>query len=98
MGRLTILDPTAPPAVPVMWTPPRLARSARGLTLGLRLDRSWPCYEVVLDAWEASLRAAGASVERFVVDARVSAAGAQMRDDIDEWRRMVDCAVVGLGN
>jgi hypothetical protein len=109
-GRITILDPraepraehpspaassAAPAAAPaVRGTGPTLA----GLAVGLRLDRSWRSYETVLDVWEPSLRAGGAGVERLVVDARVAGAGDRMRDDLHEWRRLVDCAVVGLGN
>ena len=98
MGRITILDPTAPPAQREPWVAPRLGRSLRGLIVGLRLDRSWPCYDVVLDTWERALIREGARVERFVADARVAAEGARLRDDLDEWSRLVDCAVVGLGN
>jgi hypothetical protein len=98
MGRIVILDPTAPPMDDATWDAPRVGRPLRGLTVGLRLDESWRCYYTVLDAWESLLREAGAEVERFVVHARVATAGAQMRDDLDEWRRLVDCAVVGLGN
>ena len=98
MGRITILDPTAAPVDQPAWTAPRVERGVRGLTVGLRLDRSWRCYDTVLDAWESLFTADGARVARFVVDARVSRAGARMRDDLDEWSRLVDCAVVGLGN
>ncbi len=98
MGRLVVLDPTAPPAAGDTWVAPRLDRGLRGLTIGLRLDRSWRCYEIVLDAWEQLLHADGASVERLVVDARVSGAGEQMRSDLAAWSHLVDCAVVGLGN
>lgn len=95
---LWVLDPTAAPAEIVPWSAPRLDKSLRGLRVGLRLDRSWTSYETVLDVWEPLLREAGAQVTRFTVDARVSAAGAQMRNDLDDWRQLVDCAVVGLGN
>lgn len=98
MGHLVILDPTALPASDDTWVPPRLDRGIRGLTVGLRLDRSWRCYEIVLDAWESLLRRDGAAIERFVIDARVSGAGEQMRSDLAAWSRLVDCAVVGLGN
>ena len=98
MARLVILDPTAPPAGGDTWVAPVLGRGLRGVTVGLRLDRSWRSYESVLDAWEPLLRRDGASVERFVVDARVSGAGEQMRSDLAAWSRLVDCAVVGLGN
>ncbi len=98
MGRLVILDPTAPPAAGDSWVPPRLNGGLQGLTLGLRLDRSWRCYEIVLDAWESLFRRDGAAIQRFVVDARVSGAGEQMRTDLAAWSRLVDCAVIGLGN
>jgi hypothetical protein len=112
-GRLTILDPRAEPraepraghAAPASAAPTAArpagrtaAASLAGRTVGLRLDRSWRSYETVLDVWEPALRAGDADVERVVVDARVAGAGARMRDDLHEWRRLVDCAVVGLGN
>lgn len=98
MDRWLILDPTTPPAATTAWSAPQLARPWRGSTVGLRLDRSWRCYETVVDTWTEMLTADGVGVERFVVDARVSTAGAQMRDERDEWRRRIDAAVVGLGN
>jgi hypothetical protein len=112
--RITILDPRAEPlashpspaaadtadatacAEPAART--TAVGSLAGRTVGLRLDRSWRSYETVLDVWEPALRAGGASVARVVVDARVAGAGERMRDDLHEWRRLVDCAVVGLGN
>ena len=98
MDRWLILDPTAPPAEGTRWVAPRLDRPVRGTTIGLRLDRSWRCYETIVDTWTELLEAAGAVVDRFVVDARVSTAGDRMRDELDDWRARIDAAVVGLGN
>ncbi len=98
MDRWLILDPTAPPAEATRWVAPRLDRPVRGATIGLRLDRSWRCYETVVDTWTELLEASGAVVDRFVVDARVSTAGDRMRDELDDWRARIDAAVVGLGN
>lgn len=106
MGRITVLDPTAEAgdlhaagdATGTTWRPPRLDRPLAGCTIGLRLDRSWPSYDVVVDVWTELLRADGARVERLVVDGRVARAGAQVRNDLAAWRTLVDAAVVGLGN
>ncbi len=101
MGRLIVLDPTTeddPRPTTDEWRAPRLGRSLAGCTVGLRLDRSWPSYEVVVDEWTAMLEADGARVERLVVDGRVATAGVRVRDDLDAWRNLVDAAVVGLGN
>lgn len=107
MGRITVLDPRAEPAAsplasaaehPSEWVSPRLGRPLAGCTVGLRLDRSWRSYEAVLDVWEQMLLAEGARVVRMVVEARVADAGVRTRDDLDAWSRLVDCAVVGLGN
>jgi hypothetical protein len=100
-GRITVLDPRAEQHAAVSIATaavPAAAGSLAGRTVGLRLDRSWRSYETVLDVWEPALRAGGAGVARVVVEARVAGAGDRMRDDLHEWRRLVDCAVVGLGN
>ena len=57
MDRWLILDPTAPPAEGTRWVAPRLDRPVRGTTIGLRLDRSWRCYETIVDTWTELLEA-----------------------------------------
>ena len=98
MGRIRVLDPTALPEDERAAQTFDLGRPLTGVTVGLRLDRSWRSYFVVLDTWEELLVRDGAIVERLVVGERVGAEGERTRNDLDEWSRLVDCAVVGLGN
>jgi hypothetical protein len=69
-----------------------------GTVVGLRLDRSWRSYEVVLEVWQGLLREAGAVPRVLVTGERVGDEGEQTRSDLAEWSKLVDCAVVGLGN
>lgn len=69
-----------------------------GLNVGLRLDRSWRSYFVVIDEWKQRLAADGAQVHVLYTGERVGDEGERTRSDLDEWSRLVDCAVVGLGN
>lgn len=69
-----------------------------GQVVGLRLDRSWRSYEVVLDEWQRLLREAGAIPHVLVTGERVGSEGERTRSDLEEWSKLVDCAVVGLGN
>ena len=98
MGRIRVLDPTALPEDERAADTFDLDRSLAGVTIGLRLDRSWRSYFVVLDTWEELLVRDGATVKRLVVGERVGSEGERTRNDLDDWARLVDCAVVGLGN
>lgn len=93
-----VLDPTAPAAIDRPWSPPPTLAGLHGRTIGLRLDRSWRCYEQIVEVWEQRLAADGAQVARMVVDARVGDAGARTSDRFAAWRAGLDAAVVGLGN
>jgi len=75
-----------------------LGRPVREMTVGLRLDTAWRSYEFVVDEWARRLRSDGADVVTLVTGERAGAAAAKTRTDLDEWSRLVDCAVVGLGN
>jgi hypothetical protein len=97
-GRITILDPTAPPGADEASPTYDLGRSLQGVRVGLRLDRSWRSYEVVLDVWQRRLREDGAIPHVLVVGERVGDEGVQTRNDLDDWSRLVDVGVVGLGN
>jgi len=94
-----ILDPRAP-AVDV--TPVAAVDLDRGLetapVVGLRLDRTWRSFETVVDAWEQHLERDGASTRRLLVGPRTGPAGERTQHAVDEWARLVDCGVVGLGN
>jgi hypothetical protein len=64
----------------------------------LRLDQSWRSYETVLGVWQRLLAADGAIPEVLVVGERVGDEGERTRSDLDEWSRLIDIGVVGLGN
>jgi hypothetical protein len=52
----------------------------------------------VVDEWKQRLAADGAKVQVLYTGERVGHEGETTRSDLDEWSRLVDCAVVGLGN
>ena|SRR5436190_21305638 len=97
-GRITILDPTAPPGADTVSPTYDLGRTLKDVRVGLRLDRSWRSYEIVLDVWQRRLRDDGAIPEVLVVGERIGDEGERTRSDLDEWSRLVDVGVVGLGN
>jgi hypothetical protein len=97
-GTITILDPTAPPGAEAASPTYDLGRSLRGVHVGLRLDRSWRSYEVVLDVWTRRLRDDGALPHLLVVGERVGDEGERTCSDLDEWSRLIEVGVVGLGN
>lgn len=69
-----------------------------GKVVGLRLDMSWRSFETVLDEWQRLVVAAGAQPRLLVTGERIGDEGVQTRADLDEWSRLIDCGVVGLGN
>ena len=75
-----------------------LGRPLAGVTVGLRLDRTWRSYDVVVDVWQTRLAADGARPRVLVTGERVGEAGDRTRSDVDDWSRLVDCGVVGLGH
>ncbi len=96
--RARILVPTPPPEDEATSVTYALGRSVRGATVGLRLDTAWRSYEFVVDEWSRRLADDGAQVATLVTGERAGAAAAKTRTDLDDWSRLVDCAVVGLGN
>ena len=97
-GRMVILDPTAPPGDTSSSPTYDLGRPLTGVRVGLRLDRSWRSYETVLDVWQNLLKRDGAIPDVLVVGERVGPEGERTRNDLDEWSRLIDVGVVGLGN
>ena len=69
-----------------------------GKVVGLRLDEVWRSYVAVVDEWEKLLIADGAIPRVLWVGERVGAEGERTRSDLDEWSRLIDVGVVGLGN
>lgn len=69
-----------------------------GKTVGLRLDTAWRSYIAIVEEWERMLAADGAIPKVFWAGDRVGAEGEKTRADLDEWSRLIDIGVVGLGN
>ena len=93
-----ILSPVAPP--PGLTESPTydLGRPIAGVHVGLRIDYSWRSYMVVVEEWERMFRADGAVPHELWTGERVGADGERTRSDLDDWSRLVECGVVGLGN
>jgi hypothetical protein len=96
--QIEILLPTAPHGEEATSRTWLLDRALDGVVVGLRSDHSWRSYFVVLEVWEHLLRADGADVRVLWTGDRVGPQGEQTRADVDEWSRLVECGVVGLGN
>lgn len=71
-----------------------------GKVVGLRIDRNWQSYIAIVEEWEQRLRQDGAIPEVLWVSMNrvVGSEGEKNRTDLDEWSRLVDIGVVGLGN
>jgi len=93
-----ILDPRVLTATTAAAGPRDLNRPLTGAAIGLRLDHAWRSYEVVVAEWQRRFRADGADVHVLYTGERVGAGGEKTRTDLDEWSRLIDCGVVGLGN
>jgi len=96
--RMRILLPTPPPSDEQQSPTFSLDRALAGVTVGLRLDESWQSYFVVLDEWERRLRADGAVPIRLITGDRVGLHAGKTRSDLEDWSRLVECGVIGLGN
>jgi hypothetical protein len=97
-GTVTILDPRVRPADDAGSPTYDVATSLHGVIVGLRLDRSWRSYMTVVEEWERMLRADGADVRVLWTGERVGDEGETTRADLEEWSKLVDAGVVGLGN
>jgi hypothetical protein len=93
-----ILSPVAPPPATTASPTYDVGRPIVGVRVGLRIDWSWRSYMVVVEEWERMFRADGAEPHVLWVGERVGSDGERTRSDLDEWSRLVECGVVGLGN
>ncbi len=95
---MTILDPrVVPPREPETktWS---VDGPLDGKVVGLRLDHAWRSYIAIVEVWEQLLTDDGATVKLWWAGERVGSEGEQTRADLEEWSRLVDVGVVGLGN
>jgi hypothetical protein len=97
-GTVEVLVPV-PPALRAAAAPVfDLGRALPGVGVGLRLDPAWRSYETVIAAWSHLLEHDGAMVHVLVTGERVGPTAQRTRDDVEDWARLVEIGVVGLGN
>jgi hypothetical protein len=97
MGRITILDPTAPP--PEMDPDPGPdAGPLQGRVVGIRFDRTWRSFEWAIDEWSRLLEAEGARLVRWCAGNRIGDEGLRTQTELATFASDVDLAIVGLGN
>jgi hypothetical protein len=99
----TILSPVAPrPIVEAPTEVYALNRPIAGVRVGLEVDYAWISYITIIDEWEHLLKADGAEPHTLWIERSRDDSTAQPdtepRTDIEEWSRLIDCGVVGLGN
>ena len=95
---ITILDPRViPPRDPETptWS---VDGPIAGKVVGLRLDTAWRSYIAIVDEWEQMLVADGAIPKVLWAGERVGPEAEVTRADLEEWSRLIDIGVVGLGN
>ena len=95
---ITILDPRVVPPRDPETTIYSVDGPIAGKVVGLRLDTAWRSDMAMVDEWEEMLVADGATPKVLWAGERVGAEGEQTRADLDEWSRLIDIGVVGLGN
>jgi hypothetical protein len=97
MGRIRVLDPTAPPPE-VDPQPGPDAGVLAGKRVGLRFDSAWRSWLWVLDEWAPRFEAAGAQVVRWSAGNRIGDEGDATFAALDRFASEADVALVGLGN
>lgn len=95
---ITILDPRVVPPRDPETTTFSVDGSIAGKVVGLRLDTAWRSYIAIVEVWEELLTADGAIPKVLWAGERVGDEGVQTRADLEEWSRLIDVGVVGLGN
>jgi hypothetical protein len=98
MAMIDVLVPAPPDADERGSATFDLGHPVRGARIGLRLDPAWRSYYVVVDEWTRLLQSDGAEVHVLVAGERVGPTAVQTRADIDEWARLIEVGVIGLGN
>jgi hypothetical protein len=101
--QITMLSPVAlRPQREDAIEPIGLGRALAGVSFGLEVDYAWECYRQVIDEWSQLLERDGAEPRQLWVENsrndKVKKSVEQVRNDIDDWSKLVECGVVGLGN
>jgi hypothetical protein len=81
--------------------PLHLGRPIAGVRVGLEVDYAWISYHTVIEEWEELLRADGAEPRTLWVEHSRSEPRrdpTEVEAAVDEWSKLVECGVVGLGN
>jgi hypothetical protein len=101
----TILSPVARPPERARGAdgaePHLLGRPIAGVRVGLEVDYAWLCYFTIIDEWEKLLEADGAQPRTLWVErSRTEPARDpnEVKAEVEDWAKLVDCGVVGLGN
>jgi hypothetical protein len=97
MGRITVLDPTAPPPDDEAGPGPDVD-TVEGRLVGIRYDRAWRSFDWVVDEWTRLLEGDGARVRHWCAGNRIGDEGELTRAELDAFAAEVDLAVAGLGN
>jgi hypothetical protein len=102
-GEVVMLSPIADrPVGADTLAPVRLERPLDRVAFGIEVDYAWESYRVVIDEWSRLLARDGAvPSELWVEHSRndpVKKSAEQIRSDIADWSKLVECGVVGLGN
>ena len=99
-----ILSPVArPPVHEAAEGPGRftLDRPIAGVRVGLEVDYAWVSYPTLIDEWEKLLSADGAIPKTLWVErtrAEPARDPTEVKAEVEEWSKLIDCGVVGLGN
>jgi len=99
----TILSPVAKrPAAMTEAQTYALGRPIEGVRVGLRVDFAWRSFRFIVDEWSRLLEADGAEARQLWVETERGEVRQynpnDLRTDIDEWSRLIDCGLAGLGN
>jgi hypothetical protein len=97
-NRIEFLTPVPPPEPDEGSATFTLDRPLTGVVVGLRLDRAWRSYITVAEVWEERLKADGAVPEILWTGDHSGPHAAQTRAEVEDWARLVECGVIGLGN
>ena len=97
MGRIRILDPTAPPP-DIDPDPGPDAGPLVGKKVGIRFDRAWKSFLWVIDEWTAPFKDAGVELVTWCAGNRIGDEGERTQAQLVSFATDVDIALIGLGN